>query len=94
MRTFFEAVASHARRNPDRIAFSDSYGSLTRSALLGEAVRLSAELPKTARTIGLMLPNGREWAVAQIARAIAPVSPVARPKLARCYIYRIHGVCR
>ena len=67
MRTFFEAVASHARRDPDRAAFSDARGALTRSDLLGEAARLSAELPKTARTIGLLLPNGREWAVAQIA---------------------------
>jgi hypothetical protein len=87
-------VASDARRNPDWIAFGGSHSSLTRSAFLGEATRLSARLPKTTRSIGLLLPNSREWAVAQIATAIAPVSPVARPKLAPRYIYRIHEVCQ
>ncbi len=55
---------------------------------------MSARLPKATRLIGRLLPNGREWAVAQIATAITPVSPIARPKLAPRYIYRIHEVCQ
>ncbi|MCC8237100.1 AMP-binding protein [Pinisolibacter aquiterrae] len=67
MRAFFEAVLRLADRDPDRVAFADSHGTLTRAGLLGEAARLSTRLPKAARTIGLLLPNGREWAVAQLA---------------------------
>ncbi|MCG5236927.1 AMP-binding protein [Xanthobacter oligotrophicus] len=67
MRSFFEAVACHARREPDRILFTDAAGSLTRAGLMADAARLAARLPPQARVIGLLLPNGREWAVAQMA---------------------------
>lgn len=42
-------------------------GTLTRSGLLAEARELIAQLPKAARTVGLLMPNGREWSVAQLA---------------------------
>lgn len=71
MRTFLEAVASHARQDPDRIAFTDPRGALTRSGLLGDAARLAARLPREARVVGLLLPNGREWAVAQLACVVS-----------------------
>lgn len=67
MRTFFETVAGHARQAPDRIAFTDTNGALTRSGLLGDAARLAAALPPRARVVGLFLPNGREWTIAQLA---------------------------
>lgn len=67
MRPFFEAVAAHARRAPDRIAFSDPDGALTRSGLMADAARLAAALPADARVVGLLLPNGRASAVAQMA---------------------------
>ncbi|MFG1479989.1 AMP-binding protein [Xanthobacter sp. V4C-4] len=67
MRTFFEKVADLARRAPDRRVFSDADGTLTRAGLMGDAARLVAALPAAARVIGLLLPNGRAWAVAQIA---------------------------
>ncbi|MFG1361922.1 AMP-binding protein [Xanthobacter versatilis] len=67
MHRFFEAVACHARREPDRILFTDAAGSLTRAGLMADAARLAARLPPQARVIGLLLPNGREWAVAQMA---------------------------
>ena len=56
---WFEVVTSDARRNPDWIAFSGSHSSLTRSTLLGEAVRPSARLPKTAhhRTLASQRPR-------------------------------------
>lgn len=71
MRTFFETVADLARREPDRIAFSGSEGVLTRAGLMGDAARLAAALPKEARTVGLLLPNGRAWAVAQLACVVS-----------------------
>lgn len=67
MRTFFDRVVGHAHQDPDRIAFTDGEGTLTRSGLLGDAARLAATLPRHARVVGLFLPNGRRWAVAQLA---------------------------
>jgi long-subunit acyl-CoA synthetase (AMP-forming) len=85
MRTFFEAVVGHANRMPDRIAFSDAAGELTRGGLLGDAARLATRLPASARTIGLLLPNGREWAVAQFAcvaggRIVVPLPSFFSPQ--------------
>lgn len=71
MRTLFEAVCGHARNAPDRIAFTDAAGTLTRGALVADAARLAAALPSEARTVGLLMPNCREWAVAQLALAAA-----------------------
>lgn len=71
MRTLFEAVCRHAEEAPDRIAFTDAAGTLTRGALVAEAARLAAALPPHARTIGLLMPNSREWAVAQLALVAA-----------------------
>lgn len=67
MHSLFERVVAHAGRDPARIACSDSERMLTRSGLLSEAARLAARLPKTARTIGLLMPNGCDHAVAQLA---------------------------
>ncbi len=71
MRTFVESVAGHARRAPDRIAFTDPDGAITRAGLLADAARLVAALPPTARVVGLLLPNGRAYAVAQMALVAA-----------------------
>lgn len=71
MRTLFEAVCGHARNAPDRIAFTDAAGTLTRGALVADAARLAAALPSDARTVGLLMPNCREWAVAQLALVAA-----------------------
>ncbi|WP_315807258.1 MULTISPECIES: AMP-binding protein [unclassified Bradyrhizobium] len=67
MRTFFETVVAHAGRDPARIACSDSERMLTRSNLLSEAARLAARLPKAARTVGLLMPNSCDQAIAQLA---------------------------
>lgn len=71
MRTFLEAVKAHAERHPHAVAFSDPRGVLTRAGLLGDATRLAASLPDDARVIGLLLPNGREWAAAALACAMS-----------------------
>jgi long-subunit acyl-CoA synthetase (AMP-forming) len=71
MRRVFDAIARHAARDPDRIAVADAGGTLTRADLLAEAAALAAQLPAEARTIGILLPNGREWAVAQLACILA-----------------------
>jgi acyl-CoA synthetase (AMP-forming)/AMP-acid ligase II len=80
MRAFLDAVRRHAERAPDRPAYRDSRNELTRSVALAEAGRLAARLPRAARTIGLLLPDGCEWAVAQLAciaagRRIVPLPP-------------------
>ncbi|MDQ0505333.1 AMP-binding protein [Xanthobacter agilis] len=80
MRSFLEAVAGQARRDPHRVAFTDDKGVLTRAGLLGDAARLAATLPAAARVVGLLLPNRREWAVAQLAcmatgRITVPLPP-------------------
>lgn len=67
MRDFIEALAGHARRAPDAPLFSDAGGTLSRAGLLGEAAALAARLPRKARVVGLLLPNGRGFAVAQLA---------------------------
>ncbi|MFG1301750.1 AMP-binding protein [Xanthobacter sp. V3C-3] len=67
MRQLFDALASHARRSPDRVAFSDPGGTIARAALMADAARLVAALPASARVVGLFLPNGRAYAVAQMA---------------------------
>lgn len=67
MRTFFDTVAGLARHEPKRIVFSDPEGELSRAGLIGDAARLAAALPAGARVMGLLLPNGRAWAVAQLA---------------------------
>lgn len=71
MRRVFDAIARHAARDPERIAIADAGGTLTRADLLAEAAALAAQLPAEARTIGVLLPNGREWAVAQLACILA-----------------------
>lgn len=85
MRSFLEAVTGLARRDPHKIAFSDERGTLTRSCLLANAARLAASLPDGARVVGLLLPNGREWAVAQLAcvaagRIAVPLPPFFSPQ--------------
>lgn len=67
MRAFLDAVSHHAAEAPQRVAFRDDRNTLTRSRVLAEAGRLAAKLPVSARTIGVSLPNGCEWAVAQLA---------------------------
>lgn len=71
MRAFVDQVAGLARQQPDRIAVTDGEGALTRSGLLGDAARLAASLPRHARVIGLLLPNGRHWAIAELACVLA-----------------------
>ena len=67
MRMFFEAMLAQAQRDPTKIAFSDTAGTLTRAGLLAEVARLAGGFPPGARVIGLLMPNGREYAVAQLA---------------------------
>ncbi|MGR7997225.1 AMP-binding protein [Xanthobacter sp. ZOL 2024] len=84
MRTFFEQVLANAHAAPERPLFSDAAGTLTRRGLLVEAGRLAAQFPASARVVGLLLPNGREWAVAAFAclmsgRIAVPLPPFFSP---------------
>ncbi len=80
MRSFLDAVAAHARSTPDRTLFTDAHGALSYAGLLGDAARLAGRLPREARVIGLYLPNGREWAVAQVACIVAGRIAVPLPR--------------
>ncbi|MFG1346389.1 AMP-binding protein [Xanthobacter autotrophicus DSM 431] len=71
MRTFFEAVAAHARRDPDRHLFTDGGGSLSRAGLMADAARLAEQIPETIRVIGIHASSGRPWAVAQLACVVS-----------------------
>jgi long-subunit acyl-CoA synthetase (AMP-forming) len=71
MRMLFEAMGRHAAQAGDAIAFSDSQGVLSRSELVARVGALAAALRTAPRTIGLLAPNGIDWAVAQLACALA-----------------------
>lgn len=88
MQTLFEVLMHRAGSEPGAVLFSDARGDLTRAGLMADAARLAARLPQSARTIGLLLPSGREWAVAQFAcvaagRTVVPLPTFFSPEQSR-----------
>ncbi|MGD0640284.1 MAG: AMP-binding protein [Roseiarcus sp.] len=71
MRTLFDAIRQNARRAGDAVALSDGRETLNRRDLLSRIVGLADTLPPQARVVGLFAPNGVDWAVAQLACALA-----------------------
>jgi long-subunit acyl-CoA synthetase (AMP-forming) len=71
MRTLFDAMARHARDMGDAVAISDDRGAHSRRDLLARVVGLAAELRPKPRIMGLFAPNGLDWAIAQLACALA-----------------------
>lgn len=79
MRIVFDAMSRHAMEDGGRTAVSDANGTLSRVELLGRVAALAEELMPMPRMIGLLAPNGIDWAVAQLACALAGKVTVPLP---------------
>jgi long-subunit acyl-CoA synthetase (AMP-forming) len=67
----FDALNRHAQQDDEAIAVSDPRGMLSRRELFARVSGLAAEIDPAARVVGIFAPNGIDWAVAQLAGAIA-----------------------
>jgi long-subunit acyl-CoA synthetase (AMP-forming) len=79
MLRLFETMQRHASEWPQKVAITDSYGSITRSELFSRVQGLASVLVQQPRTIGILAPNGIEWVVAQLAGAFAGKITVPLP---------------
>jgi len=80
MREVYEALRGHASSDGKRLIFSDAAKRLSRQELLASAGALLRKLPPHVNRIGILAPNGVDWAVAQFAGAaggktVAPLPP-------------------
>lgn len=85
MSRVLNAVREAARLTPDRIAVSSSLGSMTCAALLAEVEFLAAQLAGDAGPVGVVLDNGPDWVVADLAliasgRPSVPIPPFFKPE--------------
>jgi long-subunit acyl-CoA synthetase (AMP-forming) len=71
MRLLFDALTRNARVEGNRLSLSDAQDSVTRHDLLVRVSSLARQLADQPRIVGLYAPNGVEWAIAQIACALA-----------------------
>src|SRR6185436_3955173 len=71
MRSLFDAVRGRARQNGAAHAISDPKSSLSRSELLARVSFLAGEIDPGARVVGILAPNGIDWAIALLACAMA-----------------------
>lgn len=71
MRACLAALRRHASEGPDKAAVSDGFEALTRREFLARISALAAVLPPATRSVGLLAPNGVNWAAAQLACAFA-----------------------
>lgn len=67
MREVYDALRRHASSDGKRLIFSDSTKSLSRRELLASAGALLQKLTPHVNRIGILAPNGVDWAVAQCA---------------------------
>jgi long-subunit acyl-CoA synthetase (AMP-forming) len=79
MRSIHAALLRHAAEAPERPAVSDEAASLTRRAFAARVSGLARALPGDARAIGLLAPNGVDWAAAQLACAFVGKTLVPLP---------------
>ncbi len=71
MLSIYAALLRDAATAPEKTAVSDDAASLTRRAFVARVFGLARALPDSARVIGLLAPNGVDWAAAQLACAFA-----------------------
>ena len=71
MLSIYAALLRDAAEAPEKTAVSDDAASLTRRAFVARISGLAHALPESARVIGLLAPNGVDWAAAQLACAFA-----------------------
>jgi len=79
------AVRAAAQRTPDRIAVTSSRGSMTCAGLLAEVEFLASELRGGPAPVGVVLDNGPDWVVADLAliaagRPSVPIPPFFTPQ--------------
>lgn len=70
MHQVFDAMAMQAKRRPNAIAFRDDREALSRLDLAGRVYRLAAHLRSAPSTIGIDLPNGVDYVVADLATTL------------------------
>ena len=79
------AVHEAARLTPHRIVVTSGQGSLTCVGLLTEVESLAAELAGDTSPVGVVLDNGPDWVVADLAliaagRPSVPIPPFFTPE--------------
>jgi long-subunit acyl-CoA synthetase (AMP-forming) len=79
MREIYEALRRHAASERGKPIFSDAANKLSRSELLGRASALYRRLRFGANRIGVLCPNGVDWAVAQFMGVVAGKTIVPLP---------------
>jgi long-subunit acyl-CoA synthetase (AMP-forming) len=79
MLSIYAALLRDAAEAPEKTAVSDDAASLTRRAFVARISGLAHALPESARVIGLLAPNGVDWAAAQLACAFAGTTLVPLP---------------
>jgi long-subunit acyl-CoA synthetase (AMP-forming) len=79
MQSIHAALLRDATETSGKIAVSDDAASLTRRAFVARICGLAGALPASARVIGLLAPNGVDWAAAQLACAFAGKTLVPLP---------------
>ena len=65
MREVYESLRRHASSDGKRLIFSDGAKRLSRQELLASTGALLQRLPPHVNRIGILAPNGVDWAVAQ-----------------------------
>ncbi len=80
MREVYESLRRHASSDGKRLIFSDGVKRLSRQELLASTGALLQRLPPHVNRIGILAPNGVDWAVAQTVGAaggktIVPLPP-------------------
>jgi long-subunit acyl-CoA synthetase (AMP-forming) len=63
----------------DKVAVSDSERVIHRGELLAKVIGLAADLKTQSGTIGILVPNGIDWVIAQLACALAGKIAVPLP---------------
>ncbi|ANP35893.1 putative long-chain-fatty-acid-CoA ligase [Phaeobacter gallaeciensis] len=75
----FEALWSHAAERPQTVAFSGDGDSLTWADLAAEVTALAARLDGAPRTVGIALPGGCAYVVADLALTLTGRRQVPLP---------------
>ena len=85
MSRVLDAVRQAARLTPGRVVVTSSHGSMTCAGLLAEVEFLAAELAGDTAPVGVVLDNGPDWVVADLAliasgRPSVPIPPFFTPE--------------
>jgi long-subunit acyl-CoA synthetase (AMP-forming) len=79
MQSLFDAIERHASLRGNNIAIDDGSGSLTHRQLRDAVHNFAERLRGAPEVVGILAPNGREWAVAQLGAALAGKTVVPLP---------------